>query len=251
MGAEELEGLSGYSSGSSELESGRHLVTTQDEQVFPYYRSPSAIRDQEFTHRMRGLDEAEVYEYLDLLADQVQSTEIEQAELRADQQRLRTENERLRAENERLRAAPRELAPVERTPETVALFSQAQQVADQVVEEAVRHARDLIASARSEQREILQRAREEAAAQPPAVWSDGAVTPSPELDYVRTFARVAQVQLRSVVQALAEQVERLGEFSGSTSGPTSGPPATPEMVGRLPVPRPREWPHDGHRLSGS
>jgi hypothetical protein len=29
--------------------------------------------------------------------------------------------------------------------------------------------------------------------------------------YVRTFARVAQVQLRSVLDALSEQVDRLGE----------------------------------------
>ncbi len=43
----------------------------------------------------------------------------------------------------------------------------------------------------------------------------------PEIEYVRTFAQVAQVQLRSVLEALSEQVDRLGEVSRDTS-PDSG-----------------------------
>jgi cell division septum initiation protein DivIVA len=107
----------------------------------------------------------------------------------------------------------------------VILFSQAQQVADQLVEEAVRHARDLMTSARNQQREILHQAHEaaEKAVQVSgAVRADGTVagytTPVQEVEYVRTFARVAQVQLRSVLEALTEQVEKLGEVPKLTPG---------------------------------
>lgn len=185
----------------------------QEEHVFPYYRSPSAIRGQVFTHRVRGLDEAEVREYLDLLADQVQAADHERAEVRA-------ENERLRAENARLRGDAPGNGSDDISPQAVALFSQAQQVADQLVEEAVRHARDLMTAARAQQREILQQAHEaaEAAAREarPLHPSEGQILPMApvaEVEYVRTFARVAQVQLRSVLEALAEQVDKLGEVS--------------------------------------
>lgn len=170
---------------------------TQDQKIFPY-RSPESIRDQQFTHRMRGLDEAEVYEYLDLLADQVRASERERAELRAEMKR-------------------REETP-DINPQAVILFSQAQQVADQLVEEAVRHARDLMSSARNQEREILERAHEaadQAVRMSGAVLPDGDVmgysTPVPEVEYARTFARIAHVQLRSVVDALADAVDKLGE----------------------------------------
>lgn len=232
-------------------------MTTQDEQVFPYYRSPGAIRDQQFAHRVRGLDEEEVYEYLDLLADQVQATELERAETRAELQRLRAENERLRmdnerlrADNERLRAQPAEPMEVHRpaNQDAVTLFSQAQQVADQVVEEAVRHARDLLAAARAEQRQILQQARQTAETAVPRApaWGQAATgyaTVVPDADYIRS-AQVAKVQLRVLVQALAEQVERLGDPAGVL------PAASVTVSGddQLPVARPSSsWPYDGQR----
>jgi DivIVA domain-containing protein len=187
-------------------------MTQQHEQVFPYYRSAEDIRRQEFPHRMRGLDEYEVREFLDLLADQVTATERERKEATAENERLREEVERLRDEAQDSGGAD------EINPQAVILFSQAQQVADQLVEEAVRHARDLMSSARNQQREILQRANETAdstvrlsgAARPDGA-TGGYSTPVPEVEYARTFARVAQIQLRSVVDALAEQVEKLGE----------------------------------------
>lgn len=224
-------------------------MTTQDEQVFPYYRSPGAIRDQQFAHRVRGLDEEEVYEYLDLLADQVQATELERVETRAELQRLRADNERLRAENERLRSQPAEPLEVHRpaNQDAVTLFSQAQQVADQVVEEAVRHARDLLAAARAEQREILQRARQTADATPrAAAWgqaANGYAAVVPDADFVRS-TQVAQVQLRVLVQALAEQVERLGS---NLPGVLPAGSVTVSGDDQLPVARPSSWPYDGPR----
>ncbi len=193
-------------------------MTQQHEHVFPYYRSADDIRGQEFSHRMRGLDIDEVHEFLSLLADQVQATERERAELRE--------------ENERLRSEQAESNNGEISPQAVALFSQAQQVADQLVEEAVRHARDLMTSARSQQREIIQQAHdaaENAVRASGATRPDGAVggynTPVPEIEYVRTFARVAQVQLRSVLDALTEQVDKLGEVPKMASGSSDAPVA--------------------------
>lgn len=170
-------------------------MTQQQDQTFPYYRSPEAIRNEVFSHRVRGLDEAEVREYLDLLADQVQAANLEREEYRSENQRLRAE-----LESARSRSEP---TPDEINPQAVILFSQAQQVADQLVEEAVIHARDLMTSARNQQREILEQAHkaaEAAARQAAAVAGHDMVTtaattptsysqPVPEIEYVRTFAR--------------------------------------------------------------
>lgn len=207
-------------------------MTQQQEQDFPYYRSPSTIRNEVFNHRMRGLDEDEVREYLSLLADQVQAMDRERAAQRAEIEDLRAEVHRLREQSDH--------TTDDISPQAVALFSQAQQVADQLVEEAVRHARDLMTSARNQQRDILQRAHEAAEE---AVRRTGATqvqapprgytTPVPEVEYVRTFARVAQVQLRSVLDALADQVDRLGEV--------------PKLDPRAPDVDPQDfpWPHSG------
>jgi len=174
------------------------------------HQSPAAIRGEVFSHRMRGLDEEEVREYLDMLADQIESTEAERSRLQAEIENLRGQNRRLREE----------LDSGEISPQAVALFSQAQQVADQLVEEAVISARDLMMSARLQQRDILEQARQKAeeAVRRTGQLATGSVldapstgyrTPIPEVEYVRTFAEVARVQLRSVLDALSEQVDRL------------------------------------------
>ena len=180
------------------------------------HESPASIRSEVFAHRMRGLDEAEVREYLDILADQVEASDAERASQRSEIEQLRSENRRLREEMEQ--------SSTEISPQAVALFSQAQQVADQLVEEAVTHARDLMMSARHQQRDIIQRAHDSAeqvarrtgahdivTGARPAAAEQGYTTPVPEIEYVRTFARVAQVQLRSVLDALNDQVDRLSE----------------------------------------
>jgi cell division initiation protein len=193
--------------------------------LFPYYRSPAAIRNEVFSQRMRGLDPDEVHEYLDLLADQVQACERERSELFDEIDRLRGEVARLGGS-----PAPAQAPPVaavstaasqqDSGPRAALLLSQAQQVADQLVEEAVAHARDLLAEARQQQREILEaahRAAESAAREAAQVSARNITTyvsaSSPEVEYARRFTRVAQVQLRSVLEALCEQVEQLGQVS--------------------------------------
>jgi cell division initiation protein len=153
---------------------------------------------------MRGLDEQEVREFLEEIANQMEAADAERAKLRAEVERLRAERDARTESTGEINA------------HAVALFSQAQQVADRLVAEAVQHARDLMANARRQQREILQRAHEaaKAAAQRSSVAvEDGEYQrPIPEIEYVRTFARVAQVQLKSVLDALAEEVEKLGDL---------------------------------------
>lgn len=194
---------------------------------FPYYRSPDSIRNEAFSHRMRGVDEADVREYLDMLADQVQAADKERAAVRAENDRLRTENARLRREEPQ--GGTQEISA-----DSIALFSHAQQVADQLVEEAVVHARDLMASARLQQREILQQAHDAAAtAAHGSAGANAAVagagldytTPIPEIEYVRTFTRVAQAQLRSVLEALGHEVDKLDEAANNIGGPDEPSPA--------------------------
>lgn len=134
---------------------------TCDEYAFPHHRSPSEIRNVEFSHRIRGVDEFEVSEYLDLLADQVQAMTREMTRLRAECQRLESENASLRSDNERL------VAPVSAhdvTPHAASLILHAQQMADALVEEAVRRSREMLAVARAEKRAMLRNAEEAAAA---------------------------------------------------------------------------------------
>lgn len=184
-----------------------------------------------FSRRVRGLDETEVREFLAGLADEIEAADAERAALRAELDRLRAEQSS-------------ESRP-EINAHAVALFSEAQQVADRLVAEAVQHARELMMTAREQQREILRKAQEEAeraaakaaAAEPQVVYADEAdrgpdqpgvayVRPIPEIEYVRTFARVAQIQLKSVLDALTEQVEQLGRL-----------PRLPEAP-ELPMPEP-------------
>jgi DivIVA domain-containing protein len=101
-------------------------------------QSPASIRSEVFGHRLRGLDEEEVRDYLDLLAEQVERSN-------AEIDRLRAENDGLRADVLLLR---QQLAHAETGPQAAALLAEAQQVADQLVQEAVVRARDLMMSAR-------------------------------------------------------------------------------------------------------
>ncbi len=168
----------------------------------------SEIRRATFTVRRRGFDEDEVVDYLSRLATTVQRLESENARLRAD---LSTER---RAREDRGNE------PI--SAQAVLMFAEAQKVADSLIDEAVTHARDLMMSARAQQRDIVREAHDAATE---AVRKTEAVAPSsgegaaaaydhpiPEIEYVRTFAKVAQIQLRSVLDALTEQVDALGEM---------------------------------------
>ncbi|HZX02496.1 DivIVA domain-containing protein [Kribbella sp.] len=160
-------------------------------------QSPYSIRNQLFSIRRKGYDTTEVSAYLADLSEQVEYADADRAELRAEVERLRqsTTDTEQRAHI---------------TAHAVGLLSQAQQIADNLVAEAEQYAKDLVENARSQQREALKQAHDsvESAVKHIPV----ADAPVAELEYVRTFTRVAHVQLRSVLDALAEQVERLGKL---------------------------------------
>jgi len=172
-------------------------VTRQDPFARRPAQSPYAIRNQTFGTRRKGLDQTEVMAYLGELADQIEYADADRAELRAEVERLRA-------------STPDADQRAHITAHAVGLLSQAQQISDNLVAEAEQYAKDLVESARTQQRDALAQAKEsvESAVKhmPPGD------APVADLEYVQTFTRVAHVQLRSVLDALAEQVDRLGKL---------------------------------------
>ena len=100
--------------------------------------------------------------------------------------------------------------------EMVKVITQAQILAEKFVSEAEQYSKDLVASARTQYNEILRRAEESAGARQaiavPEATAVAYTEPIREIEYVRTYTKVAQVQLRAVIDALAEQVDRLGDL---------------------------------------
>lgn len=167
-------------------------MTDSDQRVSPFYRTPASIRDETFQRRMVGLDADKVYRFLDLLADQVQGTERELSHARA-------ENERLHAELRRVQTELDEYEQVgERVNEQVVqLFSQAQLIAEEMVEDVSRDARERIGQARAHERKVVEEAMNTAGQQ------------------VRSYARTAQAEMQSIMESFATEVDRLGSPSMS------------------------------------
>lgn len=144
-----------------------------------YRRSPAEIRAARFSRRIRGINEYEVADFLDLLANQVKATAEETHTLRAANERLATEVEQLRAEVEQLRAQADRASSAETEPDpnprAAAVILHAQELADALVEEAVDRTSEMLATARLERRTILRDA-ERAAAELLQEVHDGGVT---------------------------------------------------------------------------
>lgn len=132
-------------------------MTAEDEHAYLYYRSPENLRNESFTHRMRGLDEDEVREYLDMLADQIAAGEWERTTLMAELERLRVVNEQLK-EHSRITPSPvPESAPVDA--QAAAVLGHAQEVADQLLDDASRRAQEIIEAAQRQGQEAVRQAR--------------------------------------------------------------------------------------------
>ena len=132
---------------------------TSDEHAFLYYRSPKEIRDESFTHRLRGLDEDEVREYLDLLADQIEAFERERGEMLAELERLRAGGA---GQSEHPLMTPSPVPAAEHdgiSAEAAAVLRRAQEVADELFKDASRRAQEIIAAAQREGHEVVRRAR--------------------------------------------------------------------------------------------
>jgi DivIVA domain-containing protein len=162
-------------------------MTNNDQRSSSRYQSPASIREESFQRGLRGLDADKVYEYLDLLADQVEASEKELSETRAENQRLQTE----------LRRAQAALYDYEHVgdrvnAQVVEMFSQAQLVAEEMVQDVSRDARERVGQARMHEREIVQQAMDAAGQQ------------------VRSYALAAQAQMQAIMESFASDVDRLG-----------------------------------------
>lgn len=111
----------------------------------------------------------------------------------------------------------------------VELLARAQRAADEAVAEAQSYARDLEESAREQYRQILLRAQSaaqehSAAREPgggvahPAAGGEGGALDSEKLLYVRTYARVAHAQLKSVLDVLNEELDQLAAMAQGDPG---------------------------------
>lgn len=114
--------------------------------------------------------------------------------------------------------------------ETVNLLSRAQVIADRHVADAEQYAHDLIDTARKQYTEILHKAQERVHPQDTGEkHTNGGVqrvdytTAIDDIEYVRTYTKVAQIQLRAVIDALAEQVDQLGQLPRLDPTPENPP----------------------------
>ena len=210
-------------------------MTNNVQQGAPKYRSPASIRNEDFSRRLRGLDANEVYEYLDLLADQVQAVDDERRAMRAENEKLRAELQQVRSELAELEGAGERV-----NGQVVQLLSQAQLVAEEMVDDVSRDARDRLGQARAQERKILEDAMETAertrrdaealirwaapggavdktaangsrAAEPGRHSAPDVAAAAAELEQVRSFARAAQAQMQSIMESFATGVGHLGD----------------------------------------
>jgi DivIVA domain-containing protein len=174
-------------------------MTSSDQRV-SHYPTPEDIRDETFKRRMMGLDADKVYDYLDLLADQVQSTSRQLSDARADNERLRSELQRVQAELEEVQDVGGRV-----NDQVVQLFSQAQLVAEEMVQDVSRDSRERIGQARAHERQIVEEAMNTAGEQ------------------IRSYARTAQHQMKSIMESFAHEVDRLGSPPPAGGQPQARP----------------------------
>ncbi|WP_448811822.1 DivIVA domain-containing protein [Agromyces bauzanensis] len=174
----------------------------------------------DFTMKMRGgaYDRLEVDRFMGNLSQAI-------AEVKAAVTGVQQELAALRSGNTELPGSVSAASEDEITAGAVGLLTQAQLIADKAVADAEQYARDLVITARNQYREILQRA-ETSAGQASATLAMNHGPAVPEIEYVRTYAQVAQIQLRSVLDALTEQVDRLGSLPAPAAEPE--PDAQPD-----------------------
>ena len=189
---------------------------------------PEDVRRKDFTVRFRGLDPNEVRGFLNALADDLARLHEQIMILTDDNTRLRGDLQRAQGELQHAQGALQQaqIDPQEQvTDQAVLLLNQAQQLADALIDEGMQSARDLLLAARHQQRDIIEPGAEaEHGAVLAAMSTADHVVPhngsaSPDVEDVRVFAKVAQVQFRAVLDALDEQVNRLGQFSETGERP--------------------------------
>ena len=89
--------------------------------------------------------------------------------------------------------------------QVVQMFSQAQLVAEEMVQDVSRDARERIGHARAHEREIVEEAMNTAGQQ------------------IRSYARSAQAQMQSIMESFATEVDRLGSAPVAGDSPAAKP----------------------------
>ncbi len=198
--------------------------------------TPERVRTVEFPRApfgRRGYNEEEVQRFLTRLAEDISSSDTEKARLRAEIDRLRNyyRNIGINVDDRSTRPAP--------SAQAIATMTRAQQAADAQIARAEEYARQLVVEARRRYEEVLhyaQRQAAQAAEQAAAAYRDrGPGTGDEEqlarrIAWLRTFAEVTQIQLKSTLEALAREVDKLGklpvEDPAGPLAPNIGPAAS-------------------------
>jgi cell division initiation protein len=189
---------------------------------------PDEVRRKDFTVRFRGFDAGEVRGFLNALADDLARLHEQVTTLTEDNGRLRVELEHVQGELEQVQGEFQraQIDPQDQvTDQAVVLLNQAQQLADALIDEGMQSARDMLMAARHQQRDIIDPGQEGdlgalgdgLATADQVARSNGSA--SSDVEDVRMFAKVAQAQFRAVLDALDEQVNRLGQFSETSERP--------------------------------
>ena len=182
--------------------------------------TPDRVRKQEFSRTSlgrRGYSEDEVRTFLYRIADDMAASDKEKADLRAYIDRMKQWYKEHGVNPEQAVAAQNPSV------DAINILSRAQQTADAQIAEAEDYARRIVGQARQQYEELLteaQRQAEEAANQAVGAYREsGHGTPSAEAEelerriaYLRTFADVTAVQLRAVLEGLAQEVNKLGHL---------------------------------------
>ncbi|UGT42022.1 DivIVA domain-containing protein [Nocardia yamanashiensis] len=112
----------------------------------------------------------------------------------------------------------------------VAVLNRAQLSADAIIEQAEQHARDLMAVARGQQREMLQQARESAGANRFGGYLDPE-TEDQRYEQLRAYSDLLRSQLQAMIQTLAVEVDKLALLplpgTTATAGVLPGDSARP------------------------
>jgi DivIVA domain-containing protein len=189
--------------------------------------SPDRVRSWQFSRTplgRRGYSEDEVRLFLSRVAEELAAGDAEKATLRAEVRRLRNYYRDRNIDADAPRPDVAEAGP---SIAAINLISQAQQAADAQVAQAEEYARRLVRQARDQYEDILREAANQAAEAAeragaayqasPEGQSGGADAPHREalerrIAWLRTFAEVTEVQLRSVLEALTREVDKLGDL---------------------------------------
>ncbi|MEW9534088.1 DivIVA domain-containing protein [Microbispora sp. NPDC049125] len=182
--------------------------------------TPDRVRKQEFSRTKlghRGYSEDEVRTFLYRVAEDIAAGDREKADLRASVDRMRQWYKAHGVNVDGMAGLQTGLSV-----DAINLLSRAQQAADAQIAEAEDYARRLVGEARQQYEQILQEAQrqaEEAADQAVGAYRSGSGVQSADAEelerriaYLRTFAQVTQVQLRAVLEGLAQEVDKLGHL---------------------------------------